>query len=415
MRVAVISDLHIGRKARALDLCPHDLKPEQQVGLIRDYIKTFSEYVTSKEFQLSGPVNALCVTGDISNEADPEEFKLAHAVVSSIAEALEVAPNRVYYVPGNHDVHWPVMKLEPTEFWRKYRFDPLLQEGLIFKSRMTDAATGAFHESPHFVAWQTEDLLVVGINSAASDGPVPEYGEHNGIIHQETLNALNTFLTTTQHDNNQIRICLLHHHPINYSDFQTTIPDYSIAINADNLFQLLSAHRFDVIIHGHKHVPQLRHTAAVSNGHPLTVLGAGSFSARLDSQWVGAAQNQFHIIEIEGRDPATLGAFGHVATWDFSAGKWIESHSRMGLCATESFGSLSTAHELIAEISPYVVPIINNNRICHWTDLVAKAPRLSRSSTKVAYEVLLSLAKLQDLEHFGEMDTPGRKWGLYRR
>jgi predicted phosphodiesterase len=256
--------------------------------------------------------------------------------------------------------------------------------------------------------------LIVGINSAAFDSPTPDFGKHFGLVHKTTLDELDVYLESLGREKTQLRICLIHHHPVSYSDPQPNIPDFSTLTNSENFFKVLSNHRFDVVIHGHKHVPHILHAPFISNGHPVTVLGAGSFSARLESQWVGTAQNQFHVIEIEGRDPETDVTYGHVATWDFVAGRWSDSHSHIGLCATENFGSLSTPKQLEDTIGMHVDTILAQKEMCEWRDLVLLTPRLAHSNTKVAYEAFINVGKKRGLENFGEVDAKGRKWALYR-
>jgi 3',5'-cyclic AMP phosphodiesterase CpdA len=411
-RIAVISDLHIGLKSIALDLCPHDLAPEQKIGRTSNFLHLFHEHVTSSEFKNRGPIDVLCITGDISDRADPKEFELANSVIGEIAKSLGVQSNEIFYVPGNHDVHWPVMNLDPAEFWKGYRYAPLLQPGLLFHSQIDMAAVGSYHEIPHFAAWISDpNKIMIGVNSAAFDSPQPEHGKHHGLIHQKTIDDLKIFLQnlpTTSPE--QLRICLLHHHPIAYSDPRPNEPDFSAAANAEHLFQLLSEHRFDLIIHGHKHVPHITYRAQITNGHPIMVLGAGSFSARLDSQWVGTAQNQFHVIDIAGRNPSTHGIYGNVSTWDFVNGAWMGSHSRNGICAIENFGALSTPQEITTAINDYVDAEIKAKKFCKWKTLEEHVPDLAHVNTKIAFDTFSAIGKSKGLQTFGELDAPNRGW-----
>lgn len=413
-RIAVISDLHIGHKSIALDLCPHDLTPEEKVGKTVNFLDLFDAHVSSPVFKEKGPIDLLCITGDISDKADPKEFELAHEVISKVAASLGVLTQNIFYVPGNHDVHWPVMNLSPRNFWQHFRYEPLLQPGLLFASRLNSAHIGKYHLSPHFAAWICEnDRIVVGINSAAFDSPIPQQGKHHGLIHQETIDELRRFLSDIPHSAAQLRICLLHHHPITYSDPLPNEADFSAAANAENLFSALSEHRFDLVIHGHKHVPHLAYRPQVSNGHPLMILGAGSFSARLDSQWVGTAQNQFHVIDVVGRDTTTHhGIFGHVSTWDFSSGRWIRSHSRTGVCATENFGALSTPQQIEEAITLSVQEQIKANRSCKWKSLEEENPELIHVNTRVAFETFRGVGQKLGLDTYGELDSPDRGWIL---
>lgn len=413
VRIAVISDLHVGSKARALDLCPHELPHEKKLSKSKDFLKVFVEHVGSEKFRQAGGVDQLFVTGDISNYADPTEFNLASEVVQKIADAMGVATENIFFVPGNHDLHWPVMKLVPTSFWQNFRYAPLMQPDLIFRKRIDDAKIGAFDKAPYFIVWDSLHSLVIALNTAAFDSPDPETGKHNGLVSQETLNELDSFLATIPFDSSHSRICLLHHHPIQYSDLVPNIPDYSALTNAENLRELLSKHRVDIAIHGHKHVPHLQHTHAVTNGHPLTILGAGSFSAELETQWTGTTQNQFHIINVEGRNPNTHAVYGYVETWNFEvSGSWRASNSHTGLNATEGFGSLTTIAEIKAQVEPLVNQLISAQGTCTWEDVNSKHPHLAHVKTQVAFEVFSEIGRAKGLRVYGDVNTVDRMWAL---
>jgi 3',5'-cyclic AMP phosphodiesterase CpdA len=415
IRIAVLSDLHIGTKALALDLCPHELTPEKQISKIKDFLKIFHDHVQSADFKKNGPIDYLFITGDISNSADPIEFQLATNVLKKIALSLDVEINHIFFTPGNHDVNWPVMKLSPFDFWKKFRYKPLMQEGLIFKDRADQVLTGSFHKEPYFVVWKVEHALVIALNTAAFDTNPPTYGQHNGLIPQESIIELDKFLSTLPFEASCLRVCLLHHHPILYSDIVPNIPDYSALTNASNLLEILSKHNVDIAVHGHKHVPHLQHSQHTTNGHPLTILGAGSFSAELDTKWTGSTSNQFHVIDITARDPVTLAVSGFVSTWNYQvSGCWKTSYSETGLNATEGFGSMSTLPEIIALIDPIVETKLMQHGECEWEDITKLHTFLAHVNTKVAFAAFDQVGKTKGLRLFGEINTLDRKWSLIR-
>ena len=409
-RIALVSDLHIGREAISTDLCPHELDGSDIVGMETNFLQKFRALVTSPELINEGEIDYLCVTGDISDRADPKEFAHAHIVISQLADSLSVPESRVFFVPGNHDVHWPVMNLEPKDFWDRFRYEPLLQNDLLFKKQLANAESGDFHQVPHFVAWRTDSNIIIGINSAAFDDPKPDDGKHHGLIHSKTLSELELFLETLPYDPTALRVCLVHHHPLNYSDSQPDLADFSAAINAQNLLNLLSKHKFDLLLHGHKHVAQLTHYGSTNNGHPVTVLGAGSLSAQLSSRWCGLAQNQFHIIEVTERDSKTHAAIGHVSTWNFVNRTWREGQHDYGLCAKEGFGTLSTAAELEYQIAVKLDEILKIKDVCRWADLESAIPSLKYVNTKAAYNAIDRIARDRGVEFVGDLNAKKQKW-----
>ena len=415
-RIALISDLHIGHEVISVDLCPYELDPKAKFGLETEFLKKFRMFVGSDEFRSDGAVDMLCVTGDISDKANPAEFEHAHSVILEIADALGVPNDKVFFVPGNHDVNWPVMKLDPGGFWGKFRYEPLLQDRLIFRSQLAEAVTGAYDVSPHFVAWETGGDLIVGINSAAFDDPNPFDGKHHGLIQQETIQKLEVFLQSRPLNFDGVRICLVHHHPLNYSDSRPDMADFSAATNSENLFKLLSEHRFDLVFHGHKHVPQLNHLSQITNGHPVTILGAGSLSAQISPKWCGLAQNQFHVVSVEGRDDSSEVAFGFVATWNYLGETWRRANSLIGLCAKEGFGTAFTPAELEHQISNHIEQTLTTTsvQLWKWPQIERELPRLSYASTRAIHDELQSVSIKYGFEFNGDLQTEKKSWLMIR-
>jgi 3',5'-cyclic AMP phosphodiesterase CpdA len=412
MRIAVVSDLHIGSGARGLDLCPHFLEDSKKIGREPDYLATFEALAASLDIA-ANPISMLCVTGDISNGAHVEEFKCADMAIQRIAKSLSVPNEKIYFVPGNHDVHWGVMKLEPTSFWTRHRYAPLLQDDLNFSKSIGSAITGSFDQDPYFVIWETEEALIVGINSAAYDGPEEE--THHGLIRQESLGALADFLKTKPIKSTQLRMCMLHHHPVQYSEATPDSADFSIAVNAENLVLLLNENRFDLIIHGHKHHPRLKSNFS-NNSHPYVTLCAGSFSAVLHPLHYGSISNSFHIIDVEGRDQSTQGILGEVNSWTFSPGdKWGPSHQIKGMHATEVFGSSATISEIERRVKMAVVEVVAAKGAARWDDIVKIDKGLCHVRTDSAFSALCSAATELGHDMLGDPQTSNKHWAVFPR
>lgn len=414
-RVAVISDLHVGHGARALDFFPYDVSLlKDRLSRDQDFMGAFTSLCQDPSFFDAGPIDALCVTGDISHVAHPLEFVKAEELIQQISGLLKVTSENVFYVPGNHDVSWAI---QPWRDWDAYRYAPLLDAPLMFYKRMKAATTGQYGDPPFFVGWNTRNMLVVGINTAAYDTPNPPTGFHHGLVKEETLLAIDNFCNAITSNDAQLRVFLLHHHPVAYSDPRPHIVDPSTVVNAGNLRALLSKQRFDLVIHGHKHWPHIG-THMDNNQWPLNILGAGSFSALPNSQWTGEIANQFHIVEISGRD-AIDGfspglAFGHVETWAYQIrGRWVRSNKRIGLRATEGFGSI---------IAPPVVERMIGSALdaadeigvpCDWDQLIAASPQLRHVNVSVLHQALTRVANTRTKKFKGDVDSDPTDWVIY--
>ncbi|MCG7642123.1 metallophosphoesterase [Alteromonas sp. MmMcT2-2] len=95
MKLAVISDLHVGDYARAKDFNPSE--GEHSV------IDCFMDSFKSKFGKCDYKCDYLFVAGDITNRANKTEFDLATVRILEIAETLTVPESNIFIVPGNHD------------------------------------------------------------------------------------------------------------------------------------------------------------------------------------------------------------------------------------------------------------------------------------------------------------------------
>jgi hypothetical protein len=93
----------------------------------------------------------------------------------------------------------------------------------------------------------------------------------------------------------------------------------------------------------------------MNSGHPVAILGAGSFSRDLDSSWTGLVANQFHMIEIEDRDPNTGYARGRVRSWAYTIRGWCPSDSWAGIPHVRPFGSVLPAPALESKMETFLL------------------------------------------------------------
>lgn len=373
---------------------------------------SFENLVQSEAFLARGPIDLLCVTGDISNGAHAHEFRLADEVIGKIATSLGLHDDRIFFVPGNHDLHWPVMKLEPKEFWESMKYAPLLQEELRFKKILERAKVGAFHVDPFFTIWEEADIFVLAINSAAYDGP--EEKNHSGIVKQSTLEKISNALAGRSIPSDKLKICLIHHHPIQYSEPSPDAIDLSIIVNSENLMRMLNGAKIDLILHGHKHHPRLNNQSS-DNGHPAVVMGAGSFSAILQPLYYGGITNLFHVINIEGRSAATMGIEGTVQTWMFNPKeKWQPSNAHTGMPHEEAFGSSFTSNEIATAVRAIVSDVVARQGHCRVLDLTAENPHLLRVRRSALFNAMFDVSNSLGLKMLGDPQSSHEHWAIFR-
>lgn len=382
LRIAVISDLHVGVSARARDLCPSDSNAPET-----GYRQKFLAFIATARLS----ADYLVLPGDVSNHATPEEVSLASDVVIEIAAALGVAMDRVFFVPGNHDVDWSVMsgKGDPTGLRMGQRYDPINGRDWVFSEIISRSAESLL-EDPYFSVWEDEDVVAIGYNSSSHDGPTTSV--HHGLISNESLSLLDSKLDSLDLSPARLRLFLVHHHPVQYSDPIPNEPDFSAMTNAGNLLRLLARRRFDLVIHGHKHSPRFE-THIIDSAFPLAILCAGSFAAILDTRWSGFVNNQFHLIEVNGRDGANETIYGIVSSWTYLCGRgWLASQPNNGIPHISPFGTYMLPGELRTALEPIVGSLLETKSFVEWSEVLKGAPRLKHLKPERVVEVLDYLA-----------------------
>lgn len=280
LRIAVISDLHIG-KARS-----SNMNPTGSPGLGSELLQVFEEFVKSD----LEAMDYLLVCGDITNGATEAEVNLASSIVDKIANLLGVSNDGVYWTLGNHDRSWDLISAHGSASVA-YKFF----EDSNFQNVIDVNGKGSLTSEPFYTLREDDKLLIATINTSAHD--LPNTKPHHGKVTTELLGKLSADLDTIADKEDLVRILLMHHHPLDYPDLSSIeSTDFSALQNAGNLISFLSEHKFDLVVHGHRHYPSFKYEAT-NTGHFVAFLCAGSFSALLDPE--EGISNQFHIIELE--------------------------------------------------------------------------------------------------------------------
>ncbi len=373
LTIAVIGDVHVGREARARDLCPYPRAREDERAIDDGYRNRFLEFLRVQHIE----ADYLAIPGDVSEAAQPAELRLATALIRDISECLSVPMSRVLFVPGNHDVDWSVLSIDDptgTRFRRTQRYDTLRDPETLFPTVM-GGSQGTLLDDPHFVLWQDDALVAVGYNSAWHDEPSEEV--HHGLVSERHLEGLDVQLGRLGLMEDKLKLFLVHHHPVPYRNPIPDEPDFSIMTNASSLLRLLAKHRFDLLIHGHQHVPCFS-TYIIDSAFPLAILCSGSFSLRLDPRWSGYVNNQFHLVHVEGREDEDHHIFGEVVSWTYlSAHGWVPSERHNGMIHRESFGTYVLPEKVISTLRPFLIECFESRDLDYveWAEIVERFPK----------------------------------------
>ena len=401
IKLAVMSDLHVGLAARSKDLCPEPptnsrKKRAKYNSKIDDtYRQKFVQFIQGEGIT----ADYLVLPGDLTNEAHPKEVELVSIFIMQAADALGVLYDKIVFAPGNHDVDRSV--LDPNDStgvrWEQ-RYDPMGHSSFHFRT-LVDLGKGDVFLPPHFVLWTFDDLLVVAYNSASHDNPLEEQHIDHGLADPVHLEAIRTCLDSIGSSDGRLRLFLVHHHPIDFTNPIPTTPDFSLMTNAENLLSLLHEHGFDLLIHGHKHHPRFETHSTQTYPH-LPILCSGSFSIDIDTEWVGTIANQFHLVKVDCRATTGNCIKGKIESWaNYHAKGWFPSEeSFCGIQHITPFGKYLMPAELDALLEPFISEKLARYDCVLWKHVLNQFPELKYLPVNSAEAAFQRLASKLDCE-----------------
>jgi len=267
---------------------------------------TMVEAITSAVGQRK--IGLVVVSGDFSFVGDQAEFDEASSAILHLLGVLDLSPDYLVIVPGNHDIRWttnkiydanakvvqasPAAKRNYENFYRQiFRHDAnrhlsmgrrfALPNGLVVE-------VGALNSSS----------LETGKNFLAGMGQIDETAFFE-IAHRLGWSSATTFA---------LRILAIHHHLALTEDLEPAEgfgKGYGLAVDAVRVQRLAAKHGVHLALHGHKHRSFIWRSTVYElpeRTHPeyrlgeLSIVGGGSAGS---SETEGES-NYFNVIEISG-------------------------------------------------------------------------------------------------------------------
>jgi 3',5'-cyclic AMP phosphodiesterase CpdA len=272
--------------------------------------------------------------GDICDQADEQGLSYAWNRLTSLASQLGA---QLVATAGNHDLD--------SRFLTS-RFNP---KGTLQRLAppFPHASHGASDQywARNYAAIVDGSTLVVTLNSAAfhgyhnDDQMMAEF--NHGRVSEETVSDLYATLDGMDLRGIEHRLLLCHHHPQMIGPFPDVEGDSAMK-DAHLLLNRLSGDAAPwLIVHGHRHYPDLSYAQGGANS-PV-IFSAGSFSRRLGDIYEGKVANQFYEITLLGsgaREAVGLDIAGTFRTWTWGHSEgWIPAPERTGLPRRGGFGA----------------------------------------------------------------------------
>lgn len=284
--------------------------------------------------------DALICPGDLANKSQDGSFQAAWTEINNIQSELSIPD--IFCVPGNHDHD---SRTNPGIFDPKHRIQFITPP---FPTSDSKSCT-------HFWAWhwcniERDQFNAILINTSAFHGYGDEH-QHGRISTQATDYLIN-FVNSDKFERKPVNFIVCHHHPIKMEHVDQ---DYDIEAMEGGQYLLNQLESADkgtwIVFHGHKHFPEIR-VAPSTSSEGITILSAGSLSARLHGKISDRTSNQFYIIDIDLVETEETGrAVGRFETYEWTIlDGWHRSKSNK-LPAIGGFGSTYTPTIVARKIS----------------------------------------------------------------
>ncbi|MFP7762038.1 metallophosphoesterase family protein [Marisediminicola sp. LYQ85] len=369
LRIAVVSDIHAdqqtGRWTRVSAEPPAARSGQHPLADLADLVRT-------------QPLSAdyLVVPGDIANQANTDGLAYGWRKVHSLAAGLGAL---VVAAPGNHDVMTHDDVADPRGGLK----------GLLPTFPTGDSTADAQFWSQGWCLLEKPDHRILVLDSTLDFPSFPTGVRKNSPAWRRYLSAIDRGGLTERVEedlarklatlDDKLNIAVIHHHPVEHQ-LRTFLQDgYGPMRRGSELIDLFcrfpSAGRW-LVIHGHKHVPQLVNATSTTSSGPV-VLCAASLGAKLWDPIDTVARNQFHLITVRSDYSAAMpGLTGEVMsyTWGMGDGWQVSERRGSGLPAEAGFGSMEDYRTVAARVEA----AMNTGPadFLHYADLKSLVPQL---------------------------------------
>lgn len=350
LRLAVVSDIHAYRETSdetyVVTEPPPSRRNEQPVA---DLLR----FVEGRGLQ----ADYVVCPGDLSDQADDPGKLYAWNQLHELARRLGAGD--VLAAPGNHDLTTYTQVADPAATLKNLEppyptgerssSQQFWDEGFVILDRadhrflITDSCRGF----PPHPGSDCSDEEFDAYKTALSRGSFPE----------DLQDRIEAALSTL--DERPINIALCHHHPVEHERRELFKDSYGPMHRGEQLLRILEDNyqcgRW-LVIHGHKHVPQLIGTAGASANGPVLLCSA-STGGKLWHPVVSATRNQFHIVSLDRNEVAGLARLRGTITsysWGFGTGWDISGRKLSGLPGHCGFGMSHDHRDLAASMLQYL-------------------------------------------------------------
>jgi predicted phosphodiesterase len=365
LKILVLSDLHVHSKA------PFERDAPSQFSLQPRYQTSTHNPILACEDLLksqSGAIDWIVCPGDLGDKNDSVGKHYAWRELNRLKR--RIGAGQLIAAVGNHDID-------------SRRVDGTVVPDADLRAlspKFPTVGTGSKGLNADF--WQKgfiikkfaqSDVTLCVLNSCAFHGVISSDEEHRrGRLSDDVIEQIQGKLRSMC---SSVNVLLMHHHAHRHPWLHE---DESHAVNGLRLIEVLkeSGSRW-LVIHGHRHLPQLWYSGADRNSS--VILSAGSPSATPYMVRGRTTRNQMHLVTLDKRRSAATPEelYGTVHSWSWSQGVgWVAGNTGGdGLPAICGFGRMGgvdlLASELHSLLTAASAPMID------WRMLSASQPQIN--------------------------------------
>ncbi|KHG33182.1 metallophosphoesterase [Sulfurospirillum sp. MES] len=370
VKIAVLSDLHVG------DVDSY-LTSNMHYSLVENPFSSLKDFISNNHLK----ADILICCGDMADRADDAGQIFAWNNICDIASSLQC--QHCYGTVGNHDL----------DSRAKILYDPKGQLQKLHPSFPYDNESYCDRYWARNFSFSTyeDNIRLLNINSCAFHGYSDKNNKNeydHGRISQFTIDKIEAKLQQDIKDKKEfsVNIAFFHHHPAKME--HRSFDDYSEMLGGNLLLQLLSKSEYGnwIIIHGHKHFPNIQ-IASASGSNPPVIFSAGSFASKKLVTEKNSEKNQFYIMEVcvDPMNEYNLSIAGIIHSWYWSYGLgWNKSPFSHNISYGCGFtNSIKTAHVY----AKFIDDNYNNKEFFLWEDLLVKWPELQFTFPQSIHEI----------------------------
>lgn len=326
-----------------------------------DPLSDLRRLIDEEQLQL----DCILCPGDITNKANSNAFNYVWPRLHDLANELGIP---LVSTVGNHDVdsRYKTSTFDPRDF----------AKAIVPPIPFGDRQNYLEFWAEDFTSISLDDCNILALNTAAYHGAGRDTAaeiEH-GRISPRTIEAIKTKLSTLPSASTNILLC--HHHPLQPEQSDENLA--GLTRGGSELIRVLNdAPTSWILIHGHKHVPDLFYGHGGANS-PV-IVSCASFSAQINFDAQNKNPNQVHLLTSDpsGARQSGWNSAGTILSWTWQPGVgWKKSFGPHGLRHVCGFGHRASAASLVDQIDAYYTTQSVNSLA--WTTAIATFPSLMR-------------------------------------